>query len=141
VVDLDDDYVASRVELTAWFKGNEGTICRPFKTSIEKALDDSQLKSLSLFFSFLDANGDGKIEKADVKVAFSTLDQNGNRWLSRRELSSVSDPIISQMCREFANINKEKFLKLSKKQKSTKKDLFALLDKNNNGKLTSREYR
>ena len=53
----------------------------------------------------------------------------------------MSDPIISQMCREFADIDREKFINLSKKTKSTKKDLFALLDKNNNGKLTSKEYR
>ena len=36
------------------------------------------------------------------------------------------------MCREFANIDREKFINLSRKTKSTKKDLFALLDKNNN---------
>ena len=53
----------------------------------------------------------------------------------------MSGPIISQMCREFAKIDSEKFLKLSKRTKLTKKDLFALLDKNNNGKLTSKEYR
>ena len=140
-MDLDDDYAVSRVEVAAWFKSNEGTICRPYRDEIEAALDAVQLKSLDALFNFLDADQSTIINADDVPAAFTQTDTNLDQYIDRAELKRRTDEIVSDMCLENAKLDRDAFLRSTRPKTGTKVDLFALLDADGDGRLEVEEYK
>lgn len=130
-MDLNKDVFLSIWEIGAWFTLNEYAICGPFKTEVLSRLDNDEMDSIRPFSEFIDLDNDVNIAK---------MDTNKDGILSKFELEVISGPLIKQMCEEGPNLDREGWLRRSNPLRGVKKDLFAVLDGNDDGKVTPLEY-
>ena len=139
MMDFDKNGLVNKLEVVAWYKRNEYIICRPFRENVIDDLKVKEMEELAPLFKFLDANNDIYVSPKDVPYAISNLDTDKDGTVSHAEFKAKTDGIFTKYCEETPSTDKEAWMERTKS--ANKEDLFSVMDTNNDGTLTTEEYK
>jgi len=99
----------------------------------------SKLKITRNFMKFLDADESYAIFPRDADTRLRASDLNADAGLSVAEWDKAIGNTVNEMCGGLARVDRVKWERNSKQKKTTKKDLFTLIDRDGDLNVTKLE--